>query len=461
MRSQLKTFEESLIEYATDPVLFVRKLLGAEPDRQQRVFLYAISEADAVAAKSGHGTGKTTSLAWAVIWFLTCFVLSRVVATAPTQRQLLDILWPEIHKWLDRSPLNGLLTWHATRVSHVGYEETWFATARTSNKPENMQGFHAPHLMVIADEASGIPQDTAEAMEGALTTPGSKLVLAGNPTRISGTFYDAFHKSRNFYRTITMSSELSDHVTKDYCDRIAAKYGRDSNFYLVRVKGEFPRSEPDVYIQLDLVEAAVVREASSEGTVQIGCDPARFGDCETVIYWREGLVVHDPIVLQGMDTMWTAGQVAMLATRLRRELKYEPKIEVMVDETGIGAGVVDALKLQEVSLWITVVPINFGGKGDEECHDTATMLLKGIRDSISELQLPDDDDTVAQLSTRKYRVMPSGKIKIESKDELRARKMPSPDRADALGLCLYHPENAAIMMSDATREALRARRARR
>ncbi|MCK4602169.1 MAG: terminase B, partial [Phycisphaerae bacterium] len=341
-----------------------------------------------VAAKSGHGTGKTSCFAWLVLWFLTVWAEARVVCTAPTQRQLLDVLWPEIQKWLDRSALKGRLFWYTTRITAAGHEKTWFATARTSNRPENMQGFHAEHVLVLIDEASGIPQPTMEAIEGVQTTANCKIAMGGNPTRISGMFYDAFHKMRAFYATLTMSSEKSTNVTDEYCERLAAKYGRDSNVYRVRVLGQFPRGEPDVLIDLDLVEAAIVNEVEPEGLVAIGCDPARYGDAETTIYWRQGYRVYPPIVRQGISTSWTTGEIAALVRRIRADLKYNGRIPVMVDETGIGAGVVDQLELQAHELWIEVVPVNFGGAGDEEYTDTASLMLGTIKDALPLMQLP-------------------------------------------------------------------------
>jgi len=465
MATALQPADEALLDrasvefYRQYPINFVREIFNAHPDPQQQWFLQAVAENDSVAVKSGHGTGKTTCLAWLIMWFLSLWYGSRAVATAPTQRQLIDILWPEIFRWLSGSPLESMMRWMATRLVVRGYEQTWFATLRTSNKPENVQGFHADHLLIVADEAPGIPQETLEAVEGARTTTGSKIVLAGNPTKISGTFYDAFHKMRAFYRTQTMSSESSRLVTREYCERLAQKYGSDSDFYRVRVLGEFPRSEPDVLIRLDIVQAAIIREdADRSGIVAIGVDPARYGDSETVIYWREGYYVHEPIVKHGIDTMWTAGEVARLVREIRAEIRYSDRIPVMVDVTGIGAGVVDSLTLQEQELWITVVPVEFGGAGDEVYTNTASLMLGTVNDSLELMRLPDDDDTIAQLTTRKYRIMPDGKIKIESKDEMRQRGSVSPDRADALGLC-FHSGQIRVAMSDSTRAALRKRRA--
>lgn len=451
---------EDIAYYREFPVAFIRRTFGVEPDPQQKRFIMLAAKNDSVAVKSGHGTGKTAVFAWLTLWFLTLFPYSRVVATAPTQRQLLDILWPEIRKWLSRSGLQSYVEWRATRIVMRGNEETWFATARTSNKPENMQGFHAEHLMILVDEASGVPQDTLEAIEGARTTAGSKIIMGGNPTKISGTFYDAFHKTRAFYALLTMSSERSSNVTTEYCDRLKEKYGADSDVVRVRVKGEFPRAEPDVFISLDLVEAACVREdVDSSGLITVGCDPARFGDAESVIYWRQGMKLNPPIVRTGMDTVWIAGEIARLVRHIHNDLLYEPRISVMVDETGLGAGVVDNLVALQDELWIEVVPVNFGGTGNDECYDRASVLLWNIRELLPEISMQDDDDTVAQLTTRKYRLTSNGKIRIESKDEMRRRGLVSPDRADAMGLCFHQPQ-ISVTMTDKTREALRARRGR-
>jgi len=449
--------DDRVRRWRNNPRAFVIEVLKATPDDQQSTFLMLVAHNRAVAAKSGHGTGKSACFAWLTIWFLILYQESRVVVTAPTQRQLLDVLWPEIRKWLDKSIIKPYLTWYATRLSVAGHQETWFAVARTSNKPENMQGFHAEHLLMLIDEASGIPQPTMEAIEGVMTTPNCRIAMGGNPTRISGMFYDAFHKLRPFYDTLTMSSELSSNVDQQYCERLAAKYGRDSNVYRVRALGQFPRGEPDVLINLDVVEAAIVREVEPEGLVAIGCDPARYGDSETVIYWRQGYRVYPPIVRQGINTSWTTGEIAALVHRIRAELQYSGRIPVMIDDTGIGGGVVDQLELQAHALWIDVVPVSFGGAGNEEYTDTASLMLGTVWESLPLMQLPDDDDTVGQLTTRKYKVMPDGRIKIESKDEMKKRGLVSPDRADGLGLC-FHSGRNKVTMSDETRAAMRSRR---
>ena len=98
--------------------------------------------------RSGQGVGKTGCEAVLCLWFLSCFPYSRVVATAPTKQQLNDVLWAEVSKWQSKSPLlKVVLRWTKTKVSVVGNEERWFATARTATKPENMQDVYKRQLI--------------------------------------------------------------------------------------------------------------------------------------------------------------------------------------------------------------------------------------------------------------------------------------------------------------------------
>ncbi len=136
-------FKERIPLYQKDPILFAKEVLKFEPDVWQQEALRDLAGTPKVAIKSGQGVGKTSMEAVALLWFLTCFPYPRVVATAPTKQQLHDVLWSEVAKWQERSPLlKHILKWTKTYIYMVGHEKRWFATARTATKPENMQGFH-------------------------------------------------------------------------------------------------------------------------------------------------------------------------------------------------------------------------------------------------------------------------------------------------------------------------------
>ena len=188
-----KFFQERIPVYQQNPVIFAEEVLKFHPDKWQRESLMDLAESPKVAIKSGQGVGKTGMEAVALLWFLTCFPYPRVVATAPTKQQLHDVLWSEVAKWQQQSSLlKEILKWTKTHIYMIGYEERWFAAARTATKPENMQGFHEDNMLFIVDEASGVADPIMEAILGTLSGENNKLLMCGNPTRTSGTFLMPF-----------------------------------------------------------------------------------------------------------------------------------------------------------------------------------------------------------------------------------------------------------------------------
>ena len=168
------------------------------------------------------------------------------------------MLWSEVSKWMSKSPLlSKILKWTKTYIYLKNYEKRWFAVARTATKPENMQGFHEDNVLFIVDEASGVADPIMEAILGTLSNANNKLLMCGNPTRTSGTFFDAFNSDRVLYKCHTVSSMDSLRTNKENIEVLIRKYGRDSNVVLVRVFGEFPKQEDDIFIPMSLVEITI------------------------------------------------------------------------------------------------------------------------------------------------------------------------------------------------------------
>ena len=310
-----KFFQKRIPEYRQNPVLFAKEVLLFEPDQWQQEALMDLAQNPKVAIKSGQGVGKTGLEAVALLWFLCCFPYPRIVATAPTKQQLHDVLWSEVSKWMNRSPLlSAILKWTKTYIYMIGYEKRWFAVARTATKPENMQGFHEDNMLFIVDEASGVADPIMEAILGTLSGANNKLLMCGNPTKTSGTFFDAFHADRAQYKYHTVSSRDSPRTNKDNIASLDRKYGKDSNVVRVRVDGEFPEEANDVFITLCLVEqcgSKIYELPEEKGMPYIifGVDIARFGDDETIIYrnvkGKLKLVVHR----HGQNLMATVGDI--------------------------------------------------------------------------------------------------------------------------------------------------------
>lgn len=189
---------EKVKEWREDANKFVIDQFGVRPTKQQEKMLRASSKEGAhVAVKSGHGTGKSTVLSWLCLWGICCFEEVKIPCTAPTGHQLNDVLWKEIEKWRERmlEPWKSAITItrETVRISGLGN----FAVARTGRKenPEALQGFHAKKIIFLVDEASGIADEVFAVARGALSTPGSRVIMAGNPTRMSGYFYNTFYRN--------------------------------------------------------------------------------------------------------------------------------------------------------------------------------------------------------------------------------------------------------------------------
>lgn len=453
---------EAILYYADHPVEFVEDIIGATPDEEQAKILRSVAKNPMTTVRSGHGVGKSTVEAWVVIWFMVTRPFPKIPCTAPTQHQLFDILWAEVSKWLrNNKALANELIWTKEKVYMRGYPEEWFAVARTASKPDALQGFHAEDVLYIIDEASGVDDDIFEPVLGALSTPGARLLMCGNPTQLSGFFYDSHNKNRASYATFHIDGRKSSRVSQDFVQTIISMYGEDSDVFRVRVAGDFPLQEDDIFIPLSLVENSIMTEFSprkSPNLVHIGCDVARFGDDKTVIGYKVDEKVTFYKKRQGQDTMKTADDIIMLGEQLVQRYKLTPEnndfIPAKVDDGGVGGGVVDRLRQikrnnPERFWWLEVYPVKFGERLPHKYfHDTTTYMMSIVKKLLQpydeegnkkpvELILPDDDDLVAQLSGRKYTLTETSKIKIESKKEVKKRGQPSPDEADCvLLLCL-------------------------
>jgi hypothetical protein len=445
-------------EYRKNAALFAKEVLQFTPDEWQRNVLLDLSANDRVSVRSGQGVGKTGVEAIAALWFLACFPFARVVATAPTKQQLNDILWAEIAKWQGKSAvLSEILTWTKTYIYIKGYEKRWFAVARTATKPENMQGFHEDNMLFIVDEASGVADPIMEAVLGTLSGDNNKLLMCGNPTKLSGVFFDSHTRDRALYKVHRVNAEDSVRTNKDNIASLKRKYGADSNFVRVRVLGEFPLQEDDVFIPLSLVDGSIQagRDYVQSGvpeSIHIGCDVARFGDDQTVIGYKIDAAIQFAEKRRGQDTMKTADKIIALGESLAARYKCTDKIPVKIDDGGVGGGVVDRLRQIKMGdperfKWLEIFPVKFGARiKNKHYHDSTSYMTGIVRKLLMpfdeqggpkpiELILPDDDNLAAQLSCRKYRMTETSKIQIESKDVMKKRGLTSPDEADCVLLC--------------------------
>lgn len=414
------------------------------PDRWQReVNEYigqnlAVSDvATRVAVASGHGIGKSAEVSWLIKWFMATRPNPGILVTANTKNQLQGRLWRELALWHNRGMDAPLYEWTATMYRLRDQPETWVANAVpwSENNPEAFAGLHAEDVLIVFDEASAIASCIWEVVEGALSTPGSVIVAFGNPTRSSGRFFDCFHSFRDMWWVKNVDSRTAKMTNKAQIKQWEETYGGDdSDFFRVRVKGQFPRVGSTQLIGTPLVERAMGNSYAMvpEGaTKALGADIARFGDDETVVCIREQSVVRPLIGWRGLDTMATAARIA-------RIIDVENPDTVFVDGVGLGAGVVDRLR----QLNYDVVDVQAGGSPDEPelyQYKRDEMWVKMEQWLHGDVALPADPDLKGQLIQQEYGYNGRGKLQLVTKDQMKKDGLPSPDRADSVALTFAEP----------------------
>ena len=420
---------------AEGPALFAQQALGASPTEQQWQASRELVKTRRVSIRSGHGTGKSAFMAWTILWALVCYHPVKVPVTAPTGHQLSDVLWAELAMWWRKMPpdLMAEFEWAAERFYRKDVPQEAFAAARTSRpeKPEALQGFHAENVVFVIDEASGIPDEVFQVAEGALSTDGAFVVMAANPTRMDGYFYDSHHKQRGRWAALHWNAEDSPLVSRDYIEDMAAKYGRESAIYRIRVRGEFA-GNPDGVIPLDLIEGAISREVNAYGPERWGLDVARFGEDRTALAKRHGNAMLVPVKSwRGKDLMQTAGLVKIEYDNAQRKPEA-----ICVDVIGLGAGVAD--RMRELGLPVVAVNVAESPSASERYNRLRDELWFKAREWFAgrDVKIVKDDELTAELTMPNYKVLSTGKIQVESKDEIKKRAggNRSPDLADAFCL---------------------------
>jgi phage terminase large subunit len=471
--------DERMRTYRTRPERFAAEVLGSHWWSRQKDAAELVAKHRRVAVKSANGVGKTYLAADLALWFLYTHRPSIVLTTAPTWRQVRYLLWEEIRKRFRslEPPLPGRLL--NTRLSAA---EGWFALGLATDDPVKFQGFHADNLLIIFDEASGIPDSIWEAAEGVAVGKTNKVLAIGNPLTTTGRFYKLF-KSQSGWRRQTISAlshpniteaepaipgavtpEAIDERVQEWAtaeeegecgsvgegecgrggvwecgsvgegERTAATFEwrgrryRPNGMFRSRVLGEFPDSDEDTLIPLRWIEEAVERKLPADGCRRAAVDVARFGSDSTVIGLRAGSRVIRMDVVQGADLMEVSGRAARLAFEERPE-------SIAVDVVGLGSGVVDRL----VELGIDgLAPFN----GGESAHNRERFANRRAevywamreRFRTGDISIPRDETLVEELAGLKYQHTSRGQIKMESKDEMKRRGMKSPDRADMLSM---------------------------
>ena len=405
-----------------------------------------------MAVASGRGIGKSALVSWLILWMLSTRLGSTIIVTANTEQQLRSRTWAELGKWMTLSINSHWFHKTATTIKPAPWFQEalerdlkidtgyYYAQAQlwSEENPDAFAGIHSSYgVCLIMDEASGIPAPIYSVSEGFFTEPTQNRYwfTFSNPRRNTGPFYDSFHAKKSFWQNLQIDSRTVEGTDQKLFQTMIEQYGEDSTVARVEVMGQFPSADDDTVIPMDLINAAVDRDVSLTANEPIvwGLDVARFGGDNSALCVRQGNTVLEIQSFASMDLMQLCGVVK---NRFDEATVMERPQEILVDVIGLGAGVVD--RLREQNLPVRGVNVAEAPSTKKNYLNLRAELWFAIKDWLAQrdCRLPIDDELVSELAAPLYKYTSTGKIKIESKDEMRKRGIKSPDKADALALTM-------------------------
>lgn len=485
------------------PQAFIRDVLGETATEKARLYGYtdawtpdqgtlyeACTKHQNVLVFAGNGGGKTQAAARIALWWLHRRPGSIVVTTAPTLRQVQDLLWAEIRSAFHASKvtLPGRMPSDVSvqiKIADKWYAKGYTATRRSSDQTATaFQGIHAPYVLLLFDEATGIPDDVWEAAKRIAIGPHDLFVALGNPTDPSSHFSRIRDAKRGdgspIWHQVVINCENHPNVIHDeqiipgavsrrfITDRLDETGSKDSALYRSSVLGLFPDQTPDALISMAWVVRAQKRAAemdedkeagrfeSNRKGVALGLDVASEGDNLTVL----SAVEDGRLALIEMDSKtgwsWHRGRNAIEAVELvEKAVAKLPNVRSLaIDDTGLGNVVTGRLRqLQKTgklpmftiikndvlrTRQILLLPVNMGGtpinpqrfvnRKDElwwtfrEALRTSPEIALPTTEEMQRWGLPRGHNLIAQITTPIYDNAIRGRIAVYDKRDAHARK---------------------------------------
>ncbi len=460
---EVKRLIADLVRFEKDPAGWVKysfrwgegELEGCEgPDVWQREVLEEIGEklraggsAGAIvreATASGHGIGKSTLVAWLILWAVSTFPDTRGVVSANTDKQLTTKTWAELSVWYRRcwyARVLFVISTNALVSTQAGHDKSWRidAVAWNLRNTEAFAGLHnkGRRILLLFDEASAIPDPIWEVARGALTDAGTQIVWGafGNPTRNTGEFKNCFTgPEAPRWNSRQVDSRTSPLTNKEELAEWEKTYGVDSDFFKVRVRGMFPASSAKQFISATDVDAAFGKHLRIDqydfAPKIISIDPAWEGDDELVIGLRQGLAFSILRVIAKNDNDIEIANIVAV-------LEDEHGADAVFVDAGYGTGIVSAGRTLGRS-WQLVW---FGSaSSDPGCANKRAEMWKLMRDWIkSGGAIPKDSGLYNDLIGPETVATLDGKIQLEPKNAMKKRGLKSPNRADCLAISFAYP----------------------
>lgn len=442
--------------YARNPVGWVTERLGQTVWSKQSDIMLSIRDNRRTAVRSCHGVGKSHTASLVASWWLDTHPPGEafVVTSAPTFAQVRAILWRYIRRVHRRGKLAGRVN---QTEWHMEDELVAFGRKPADHDESAFQGIHARYVLVILDEACGIPEQLWVAADALTTNADCRILAIGNPDNpashfrkvcLPGSGWNVIGISAFESPNLT-GEEVPDDVAqalvgREWVEEKATEWGEDNPLYKSKVLGEFSEDAPNKVIRAsDIAKCRIDPEkrltAEDLQPVELGVDVGGGGD-ETVIRERRGRRA-------GREWRAHTDRPEKIAPMVLRAIEESGATAVKVDSIGIGFGVIGELRnlAGQGRHRATVVAVNVSEKSaqPDKFKNLRAEIWWEIGRGLSERQgwdlsaAENADTTVAQLLEPLWEVDAQGRIFVEPKDEIRKRLGRSPDNADALLLAFY------------------------
>ena len=412
--------------------VFARDVLGLPIYPWQFKVLNDVDQPNSrVAAKCANGSGKTSHIsAPAALWHPCCYQSSVTITTSGVFRQVKEQMWPQIRRMASR--LRGFdiqVNQTDIEVKHGNdIDLTSKVVGFSTDDPGKFEGWHAESLLVILDESKTIPDEIFEAVERCAQGQPTRILMLSSPGKSSGQFYRAFNEEKDIWKAHTIQAKECPHINQEQTEALIHKWGIDHPLVRSMVFAEFMVAEgEELILTLEKVKRCLESKPQRKRGQLVGfCDFAAGGD-ENVLAIKDGNEVLPLNCWTDKNTMSAVGRFLQLF----RKYNLRPE-NVFADSAGLGQPMCDAL----AEAGFTVNRVNNGSTAnDPERYQNrgSEIWFKGAN-SIEKCEtvLTDDPILIEQLTNRRAYMSARGKLCAESKDEMRARGVRSPDRADAV-----------------------------
>ncbi len=327
--------------------------------------------------------------------------------------------------------------------------------ASKEEQAETLAGLHGEHLLIIVDEASGVPDPVFIPLEGAMTQEDNRTLLIGNPTKNTGYFHESQFdpKISQAWNKHHWDSRKSTNVAKAMVDYFKFKYGEGSNVFRIRVEGNPPLDDENTYIPLSWAIACIGNDFDVDEAwpTYLGVDVARYGEDESIILPRKGNKIFRWNSFRGVNTIELAQHILIPF--------YDMQCSgVGIDEIGVGGGVIDWHWQDARGLGnkiVHAVNVAHAASNPKEYYRLRDELWGRMRENClhRRYNFPDESIKIAgqdihighelanELASPTYKFRGSA-VQVESKDDMKKRGIMSPNIADALGITEYFYDTA-------------------